>query len=145
MAHTPVVVLAADPIINLKRFAIQRHRSAKARHGNAHQGLKALVGVPMARFSGTMTLNGKTLEIDDWVGSQNHNWGVRHTDRYAWGQVCGFDNARDSFLEVASAQLKLGPLWSPLITLVVARHAGKEYAFNSFLQGVRARASYDYF
>jgi hypothetical protein len=99
----------------------------------------------MARFSGTMTVNGESLEIDDWVGSQNHNWGVRHTDRYFWGQVCGFDDAPDSFLEVASARLKLGPLWSPLITLVVVRHAGKEYACNSFLQGIRARASYDYF
>lgn len=115
------------------------------RYESSFPKAKALVGVPMARFSGTMTLNGETLQIDDWVGSQNHNWGVRHTDRYAWGQVCGFDNARDSFLEVASAQLKLGPFWSPLITLFVARHAGKEYAFNTFLQGVRARASYDYF
>jgi hypothetical protein len=92
-----------------------------------------------------MTANGESLGIDDWVGSQNHNWGVRHTDRYAWGQVCGFDDARDSFLEVASAQLKLGLLWSPLITLVVVRHAGKEYACNSILQGLRASASYDYF
>jgi hypothetical protein len=50
---------------------------------------KALVGVPMALFTGAITLNGKTLEIDKWVGSQNHNWGVQHTDRYAWGQVCG--------------------------------------------------------
>ena len=56
-----------------------------------------------------MTVNGDALEIDDWVGSQNHNWGVRHTDRYAWGQVCGFDNAQTSFLEVASAQLKMVP------------------------------------
>jgi hypothetical protein len=38
----------------------------------------------MARFIGTITLNGQPIEIDNWVGSQNHNWGVRHTDRYAW-------------------------------------------------------------
>jgi hypothetical protein len=92
-----------------------------------------------------MTVNGEALEIDDWVGSQNHNWGVRHTDRYAWGQVCGFDNAQTSFLEVASAQLKIGPIWSPLITLAVLRHAGKKYACNSLLQGIMARGSYDYF
>jgi hypothetical protein len=106
---------------------------------------KALVGVPMARFTGAITLNGKTLEIDNWVGSQNHNWGVQHTDRYAWGQVCGFDNAPDSFLEIASARFKIGPVWSKLITLLVLRHAGKEYACNSLWQGLRARASYDYF
>ncbi len=106
---------------------------------------KALVGAPMARFTGTMTLNGETLEIDNWVGSQNHNWGVQHTDRYAWGQVCGFDNAPDSFLEIASARFKIGPFWSKLITPLVLRHAGKEYACNSLWQGLRARASYDYF
>jgi hypothetical protein len=106
---------------------------------------KALVGVPMARFSGTITLHDEVLAIDDWMGSQNHNWGVQHTDRYAWGQVCGFDDAPDSFLEAASARIKIGPVWSKLITPLVLRHAGKEYAFNSLWQGVRARASYDYF
>jgi hypothetical protein len=52
------------------------------------------------------------------------------------GQVWGFDDTPETFLAVASARLKLGPLWSPLITLVVVRHAGKEYACNSFLQGI---------
>ena len=106
---------------------------------------KALVGAPMARFTGTITLSGETLKIDDWVGSQNHNWGIQHTDRYAWGQVCGFDNAPDSFLEIASARFKIGPIWSKLITPLVLRHAGKEYACNSLWQGLKARASYDYF
>jgi hypothetical protein len=106
---------------------------------------KALVGVPMARFIGTMTLNDETLAIDNWVGSQNHNWGVQHTDRYAWGQVCGFDNASDSFLETASARFRIGPIWSKLITPLILRHRDKEYAFNSLWQGLRTRASYDYF
>jgi len=106
---------------------------------------KALVSVPMARFNGSMTLNGETLEIDDWVGSQNHNWGTQHTDRYAWGQVCGFDNAPDSFLELASVRLKIGPIWSKLITLLTLRHVGREYVCNSMWQGLTARASYEYF
>ena len=115
------------------------------RYESSFPKAKALVSVPMAHFTGTIALNGETLEIDDWVGSLNHNWGVRHTDRYAWGQVCGFDNARDSFLEVASAQLKLGPFRSPLITLAVVRHDGKEFICNSFLQGIGSKAAYDYF
>jgi hypothetical protein len=106
---------------------------------------KALVGVPMAHFTGTMTLNNETLAIDNWIGSQNHNWGVQHTDRYAWGQVCGFDNAPDSFLETTSARFKIGPIWSKLITPLVLRHGGKGYALNSLWQGLRACASYDYF
>jgi len=106
---------------------------------------KALVGVPMARFSGMITLNNELLTVDDWVGSQNHNWGSRHTDRYAWGQVCGFDNAPDSFLEIASVRLKIGSIWSKLVTPLVLRHRGNEYAFNSLWRGFAARASYEYF
>lgn len=115
------------------------------RYDSSFPKAKALVGVPMARFSGKITLNDETLTVDDWVGSQNHNWGVQHTDRYAWGQVCGFDDAPDTFLEVASVRLKVGPIWSKLITPLVLRHGVKEYAFNSLWRGFTARASYEYF
>ena len=106
---------------------------------------KSLVGLPMARYNGTLTLDGETVEVADWVGSQNHNWGTRHTDRYAWGQVAGFDTHPDSFLEVATANLRLGPLWSPPITPVVLRHGNREYALNGLLQAIRAHGSFDYF
>jgi hypothetical protein len=115
------------------------------RYASRFPKAKALVGAPMARFAGTVTLNGRTLAVDDWVGSQNHNWGTRHTDRYAWGQVCGFDDAPESFLEVASARLKIGPIRTKPITPLVLRHAGREYACNSLWQGFKARASYHYF
>ena len=115
------------------------------RYETGSRGTKVLVGLPMARFSGTIALGGETLTIDDWVGSQNHNWGERHTDRYAWGQVCGFDNAPDSFLEVASAQVKVGPIPLKLATPLVLRHAGREYLCNSLWQAATAHAAYDYF
>ena len=68
------------------------------------------------------------------MGSQNHNWGRQHTDRYAWGQVAGFDDGHDeSFLEVASAKLKVGPLWTPWITPIVLRHRGREHQLNAML------------
>jgi hypothetical protein len=105
---------------------------------------KALVGLPLARYGGRLSVDGEPVEISDWVGSQNHNWGSRHTDRYVWGQVAGFDNAPDSFLEVATGQLKFGPLWTPRVTLLVLRHGGEEHALNSVplaLLGARGRLS----
>ena len=60
---------------------------------------KSLVSLPLARFTGSLTVAGRTIPVDGWTGSQNHNWGSRHTDRYAFGQVAGFDNAPGSFLE----------------------------------------------
>ena len=106
---------------------------------------KALVGTPNAVYTGTLTVNGRTIPIDGWQGSQNHNWGSQHTDRYAWGQVAGFDNAPDAFLECATAQVKLGPLWSPRLTFLVLRDEGHEIALNGMLQAARASGSYDFF
>ena len=106
---------------------------------------KTLVPLPMARFRGTLTVDDKPYPVLDWIGSQNHNWGSRHTDHYAWGQVAGFDDAPQSFLEVATARLKVGPLWTPFMTLLVLRHDGAEYAMNGLLQSIRARGRFSYF
>ncbi len=106
---------------------------------------KSLVGAPLAVFDGTLTVNGETHDIAQWTGSQNHNWGSRHTDHYAYGQVAGFDNAPESFLEIATARIKLGPLWTPRMTPIVLRHAGEEYALNSLVQSLRAHARFAYF
>ena len=100
----------------------------------------------MAKFKGTITVNGEQKEISNWTGSQNHNWGEKHTDYYAWGQVAGFDNAPDSFLEIASGKLKLfGSVFTPFLTPIVLRHAGKEYAMNSWGTIFRAKAELSYY
>jgi hypothetical protein len=106
---------------------------------------KALVGMPNAIFTGTLTVDGETIPIDRWQGSQNHNWGTQHTDRYAWGQVAGFDNDPGAFLECSTAQIKLGPVWSPRLTLIVLRVDGHEYAINRPLQWVRTAGRYEPF
>ena len=106
---------------------------------------KSLVGSPLAVYSGALTIDGKTIEIDDWVGSQNHNWGSKHTDKYAWGQVAGFDDAPGAFLEIATARVRLGPIWTPWMTLMVLRLDGKEHRLNSIAQSLRAKGRYDYF
>ncbi|HEU4729826.1 MAG TPA: hypothetical protein VFT22_18145 [Kofleriaceae bacterium] len=103
---------------------------------------KSLVGRPLARFTGTLVIDGETLAIDDWVGSQNHNWGTKHTDRYAWGQVAGFDDAPDAFLECSTARLKIGPLWTPWMSPVMLQIGGETLAWNGIGRAIRARASY---
>jgi hypothetical protein len=106
---------------------------------------KTLVPLPLASFRGTLTVDGKSYPVLDWIGSQNHNWGSRHTDHYAWGQVAGFDDAPQSFLEVATARIKLGPVWTPFMTLLVLRHEGAEWRLNGLLQSLRARGRFSYF
>lgn len=106
---------------------------------------KSLVGLPMAIFNGSLSVDGKEMVIANWVGSQNHNWGAKHTDLYAWGQVAGLDNHPDSFLEAANARLKIGPLWTPPMTPIVLRHQGEEIALNNLMQTLPARGSFRYF
>jgi hypothetical protein len=103
---------------------------------------KTLVGRPLARFTGTLTIDGEPLAIDDWVGSQNHNWGRRHTDRYAWGQVAGFDEAPDAFLECSTARIKIGPLMTPRLSPVMLRLGGETLAWNGLARAIRARGHY---
>jgi hypothetical protein len=106
---------------------------------------KALVGTPLALFSGELFVNDRRISVDGWLGSQNHNWGEQHTDRYAWGQVAGFDQAPDAFFECATASIKLGPVYTPKLTPMVLRHDGEEYAFSSIACALAARADYGYF
>ena len=106
---------------------------------------KALVGTPNALFNGTLKVGDEVIPIENWKGSQNHNWGQRHTDHYAWGQVSGFDNAPDSFLECSTVQIKVGPLWTPRLTFLVLRDQGGEIAINGPLQAVGAKGSFDFF
>ncbi len=106
---------------------------------------KALVGTPNASYRGTVSVDGEVHAISAWIGSQNHNWGQRHTDRYAWAQVAGFDGVPDSFLECSTAQIKVGPLWSPCFTLVVLRLEGEEYAINALPRALIAEGRWSYF
>ena len=102
---------------------------------------KSLVSLPLARFTGRLTVAGREIAVDGWAGSQNHNWGSRHTDRYWFGQVAGFDEAPGSFLEVATARNRVGPLWMPAVTPLVLRHRGRQLALTSILTATRAKAT----
>ena len=106
---------------------------------------KSLVSLPLAVYNGALQIDGCDLAIEEWVGSQNHNWGLKHTDHYAWGQVAGFDTDREAFLEVATARLRVGSDWSPFMTPVVLRHRGREISLNALSQIVSAEASFSYF
>jgi len=106
---------------------------------------KGLVGLPLAVYNGVLRVDGREIAVVGWVGSQNHNWGLKHTDHYAWGQVAGFDTHPQSFLEVATARVKIGSDWSPFLTPIVLRHLGREISLNSLSQIGRAEASFSYF
>ncbi len=106
---------------------------------------KAVVGAPLARFSGSFSVNGNVYELSEWRGSENHNWGEKHTDQYAWGQVSGFDNDASVFLEAISGKVKVGPILSPLFTILVLRVNGKDFCFNKIASAFKSKGKYDFF
>jgi hypothetical protein len=106
---------------------------------------KVLTGVPLADFRGHLLVDGTNVDLNGWRGSQNHNWGLKHTDQYAWGQVAGFDADPDAFLECSTARVKIGPLWTPWLTNLVLRLRGREIQLNSLGQMLRNQGRYDYF
>ena len=106
---------------------------------------KSLVALPMASFNGLLVVNSNEVFISDWIGSQNHSWGVQYPDVFAWGQVAGFDNSPNTFLEIATARLKVAPIWSPVLTFLVLRYQGKDYCLNSMPQSIKAKGVFDYF
>jgi hypothetical protein len=112
-----------------------------ARYAAAFPAAKSVVSLPLAQFTGTLNVDGQRWTIDGWRGSQNHNWGARHTDRYAFGQVAGFDDAPNTFLEVAAARVRIGPLLTPTLTPMVLRHEGRDHAVTSISQALLARST----
>jgi hypothetical protein len=113
-------------------------RAYKARIPTA----KTTVRHPLAQFDGQVELDDARLVLDGWTGSVNHNWGTRHTPAYAFGQVCGFDNAPDSSLEIVTARAAIGPVLTPAATLFVFRHAGQEFAVRSILGSLQTHGKY---
>ncbi len=106
---------------------------------------KGVSPAPNARFSGAFEVGGQSHRIDGWPGSHNHNWGTAHTDRYAWVQVCGFDNAPDVFLESMTAQLRLGPVLTPRMTVVVMQLGSRLISFNTVPQAIKAGGKFGEF
>lgn len=106
---------------------------------------KTSVRSPLARFDGHLIIDDDRVELDGWTGSVNHNWGRRHTPAYAFGQVCGFDAAPSSSLEIATARAGVGPLTLPPVTLLVFRHDDRELAVRTVLAARRTSGVYEPF
>lgn len=103
---------------------------------------KTQVRSPLARFDGHLLRDDERVDLDSWAGSVNHNWGRRHTPAYAFGQVCGFDEAPSSSLEIVTARAGVGPLTMPPVTLLVFRHDDREFAVRSVLSARRTAGEY---
>jgi hypothetical protein len=100
---------------------------------------KLVTPYPDLRFEGEVTVDGERWVIDGWRGMQGHNWGRRHTALYAWSHTNVWEEDDTFVLEGTSASAAIGPVRTPLITLICARYRGVRYDWNTPLAITRAR------
>jgi len=101
---------------------------------------KLVSPVPHARFGGWFEVKGSDrTNVDGWPGMQGHNWGKGHADLYGWTHVSSWDDpaAEGVVLEAVAAELQLGPVRTPTLSLAVVRHRGREWRFSSLRHLVR--------
>ncbi len=103
---------------------------------------KSLVIDRNVRFRGKFVVSGVTHDIEDWVGTVNHNWGPRHTDEYAWGQVTSFDDAPGAFFECLTARIQLLGVRTPWVTMGLLHLEGKTHRIISLHKGLSGAAPY---
>src|SRR4051812_19109001 len=57
---------------------------------------KTLSPLPAARFEGTVTVEGREIDVDGWRGMVGHNRGAEHAERWIWMHGIGFDGASEA-------------------------------------------------
>jgi hypothetical protein len=91
---------------------------------------KSLTPYPASLFSGRLSVDGREIAVRDWPGAQGHNWGRSHARRYAWALSSAFEGHPGTYFEGLSAQVKLGPIETPFLTLAYLFHDGRAYDFR---------------
>ncbi len=88
---------------------------------------KTFTPLPDARAEGWVEVDGERWAVDGWRAMQGHNWQRAHGE-YTWLHCNAFDDG-ELAVEALTVRLKVGPLRTPHITSVAARHRGKDYRF----------------
>jgi hypothetical protein len=99
---------------------------------------KLCTPVPDARFEGEVVVDGERWAVDGWRGMQGHNWGRGHAELYAWCHGNVWKEEPELVLEGMSGRVRVGPVLSPMTTLVCVRYRGVVYDFNAPLTLLRA-------
>jgi hypothetical protein len=95
---------------------------------------KLLSPVPGARFEGSLSVDGREIEVGAWRGMVGHNWGAQHAERWIW--LHGVTSSGD-WLDAAIGRVRLGPITTPWIANGAVSVGGVRQAVG----GLGARAS----
>jgi hypothetical protein len=88
---------------------------------------KLLSPAPAARFSGGLSVDGRTIEVDGWRGMAGHNWGAQHAERWIW--LHGLTQDGD-WLDAGIGRVKVGPLTTPWVANGALSLAGDRHVLR---------------
>jgi hypothetical protein len=71
--------------------------------------------MPAARFTGTVSTDDATIQLDGWPGMVGHNWGAEHAATWIWLHGTLFEGAPDAWMDVALGRVRVGPVLTPWI------------------------------
>lgn len=71
---------------------------------------------PFARLTGSVSIDGRHHDINNWPGMVGHNWGSQHAERWIWVHGLHFDGAGDdTWIDVVLGRVKVGPVLAPWV------------------------------
>jgi hypothetical protein len=103
MAWELALEAAEEPLFHLPAGWMYRARLPRT---------KLLSPAPAARFSGSLTVDGRAIDVDGWRGMAGHNWGAQHAERWIW--LHGLTEDGD-WLDAGIGRVKLGPVTTPWV------------------------------
>lgn len=92
------------------------------------------------RLSGFLEVDDRVYPLAGAPGQQAHLWGTRHAARWVWGHCNAFVEDAEAVFEGLSAQIQLGPLPLPMLTLFVLRLDGRMIFMNGLSAMIRNRS-----
>lgn len=102
---------------------------------------KLVTPIPQGRLEGWVEVDGTRHEVDGWEGLHGHNWGREHAFRYAYGNGIFPDGV---YVEGFSARLKMGPVVTPFLSLMLVRLPGdRTLLFNEPARWLSGRPKVD--
>lgn len=83
-------------------------------------------------YRGSITVDGRRLELSGEPGCQTHLWGRKHAHAWAWGHCNGFTDRPGAAFESLTVRLKRRGRVLPPMTLLCLRLDGQEHRFTDF-------------
>ena len=97
----------AEPFWHLSRSWMYRTSLPRTKPVSIH---------PLARFDGTLTVAGRSIDVSGWPGMVGHNWGSQHAERWIWLHAMSFDAAEETtWFDVVLARIRFVGRTTPWI------------------------------